>query len=274
MNEAQLAAADALWAFYAAQTADQTAGQAPADELAPAFGSLGLDDGLAVQCELFRRRQADGARLAGYKVGLTSERARKAVGSDERPFGHITKVVASRSELGVVADTGVAGQLGIGGALSVEPEMCFVLGDELAGPDLTASDVRAAVREVRAGYEINESRVALRGGLALLVADNLTNYAIVEGDVASAVLDAGDLDDTVVTVRCNGEERFCDRAGNHVDAPYASIAALAATLHRHGLSLLPDQRVITGAYARFDVSAGETWTTTYDTLGTVEVSFR
>lgn len=266
MNKAQLAAADALEAFYA--------GDLTLDELTPPFTSLTLDDGLAVQCELFGRRAAAGAQLVGYKVGLTSERARKAVGSDERPFGHISVLLTNGSTLDAVAPRSWPAQLALGGKLSVEPELCFVIGEEIAGADVSPATARSCVREVRAGYEINESRVPVGDTLALLVADNLTNYAVVEGDAAHCVLDERELDAVTVTVTCDDEERFSDTAGEHVDNPYVSIAALARTLDRHGLSLLPDQRVITGAYARFPASAGDTWTTSYDGIGTVEVSFR
>lgn len=266
MNETQLGAADALSAFYE--------GNRDLASLAPHFASLSLDDGLAVQRELFARRQAAGAQLVGYKVGLTSERARKAVGSDERPYGHITMLLDSGAELEATAPPASASQLALGGKLSVEPEMCFVIADELAGANVSAVDVRGAVSEVRAGYEINEARVKAGDSLALLVADNLTNYAIVEGEAAHGVPEPDALDDTIVTVTANGEERFSGRSADHVDNPYVSIAALVATLDRHELSLKPGQRVITGAYARFAAVTGETWTTTYEGIGAVEVSFR
>ena len=67
-------------------------------------------------------------------------------------------------------------------------------------------------------YEVNEARVAVGGNLAMLVADNLTNWAIVRGsDVAAPA--AEELDSCVVTVSCDGEERFSCTAADEVDNP-------------------------------------------------------
>ena len=40
-----------------------------------------------MQIRMLRRYEAAGATLAGWKVGLTSARARAALGADVRPFG-------------------------------------------------------------------------------------------------------------------------------------------------------------------------------------------
>ena len=52
-------------------------------------GALALDRALAVQLGLLERKVAAGDALAGWKIGLTSERARGALGVDARPFGHL-----------------------------------------------------------------------------------------------------------------------------------------------------------------------------------------
>ena len=52
-------------------------------------GQLSLQDALAVQLAVLERKKAEGQTQAGWKVGLTSDRVRKRLGSEERPFGHI-----------------------------------------------------------------------------------------------------------------------------------------------------------------------------------------
>lgn len=249
LSPAQLAAAEALSNYYA------TGGDAPT----AAFADLGFEDGLAIQCEMQRRAVSNGAVHAGWKVGLTSDRARTTVGIDDRPFGHVNRVLASPADIPSAEISKV----------SIEPEMCFVVGERIAGDDVDPASVPARISQVCAGYEVNEARVAVGGSLAMLVADNLTNWAIVRGSGVEAP-SAEELDRCVVTVSCDGEERFSCTAVDEVDNPYLSIARLAATLHRHGLALEPDQCVITGAYARFRVEAGQRWMTSYSGIGTVE----
>lgn len=249
LRPAQLAAAEALSNYYA------TGGEVPAE----AFADLGFEDGLAVQCEMQQRAVQSGAVHAGWKVGLTSDRARTTVGIDDRPFGHVNRVLESPADLPSAEISKV----------SIEPEMCFVIGERIAGDDVDPASVPARISQVCAGYEVNEARVAVGGNLAMLVADNLTNWAIVRGSGVEAP-PAEELDRCVVTVSCDGEERFSCTAVDEVDNPYLSIARLAATLHRFGLALEPGQCVITGAYARFRVEPGQRWVTSYSQIGDVE----
>ena len=249
LNPDQLAAADALTAYFA------DGGEAPVE----AFTDLGFEDGLAIQCEMQQRAVAAGAVHAGWKVGLTSDRARTTVGIDDRPFGHVNRVLASPADLPSAEIRKV----------SIEPEMCFVIGERIAGDDVEPASVPARIAQVCAGYEVNEARVAVAGNLAMLVADNLTNWAIVRGSGVDAP-PARELDRCVVTVSCDGEEQFSCTAADEVDNPYLSIARLAATLHRHGMALEPGQSVITGAYARFRAEPGQRWVTSYSGIGDVE----
>ena len=251
LNLAQLAAADALTAYLA------EGGEAPAE----AFAALGFEDGLAIQCEMQRRAVARGAVHVGWKVGLTSDRARETVGIDDRPFGHVNRVLASPADIPSAEINRV----------SIEPEMCFVIGERIEGDDVDPASVPGRISQVCAGYEVNEARVAVGGNLALLVADGLTNWAIVRGSGVEAP-PAEALDSCTVTVSCDGEERFSCTAADEVDNPYLSIARLAATLARHGMALEPGQSVITGAYARFRTEPGQHWTTTYSDIGDAEAT--
>ena len=252
MTPQQREAADALWEAY------ERGGPLP-DAL---FEPLDLDDGLAIQAEVLRRRLARGDTQVGWKVGLTSERARRQVGSESRPFGHLMQLLPSGSEL----------PAGAADAASIEPELCFTAATRIEGPDVDPRDVRRALATAAAGYELNERRAVVGGDVALLVGDNLTNWAIVEGE-GTPMVDVADIDATEVIVRCNGEERFRCTSSDEVDNPFVSIAHLAATLHRHGLAIEPGQKIITGAYCRFEIASGETWTTDYSGLGRVEITY-
>ena len=244
--------ADALWEAY------DTGGPLPL----AAFEPLDFHDGLAVQADILRRRLDRGDTQIGWKVGLTSDRARKMVGIDDRPFGHLMRLIASGATIPADAAVGA----------TIEPELCFTAAERITGADIAADEVRSKLATVAAGYELNERRAVVGGDIAALVGDNLTNWAIVEGEGAPTA-DVADIDATEIVVHCDGEERFRCRSNDEVDNPYLSISRLAATLDRYGLAIEPGHKIITGAYCRFDVEPGHTWTTHYSGLGRVEISY-
>jgi 2-keto-4-pentenoate hydratase len=224
--------------------------------------TLDLDAALAVQVRLLRRLQAQGAQLAGWKVGLTSARARAALGADVRPFGFILT--------GGVLPSGAEVPTSTIRHPSIEPEFLFTIARRLAGPDLSPDDVRAGTGHVAAGFELNERRAGTaRPDLVAMATDRMTQWGVVEG--SGTDVHGVDLDEVEVRMWCDGEERLATRSRDEVDDHWTSIARLAAELHRHGVALEPGQKVITGGLARFDLTAGQRWRAVFDGIGDVEI---
>ena len=133
LNNSQLHAADVLWDHY----------QRGADISEEAFSDLDFGDGLAIQNEIRQRRLANGATQIGWKVGLTSDRARKQVGIDDRPFGHLMQLFDSGQTLPASSVNGA----------TIEPEMCFTIGETISGPDVDPATVAKCLETVAAGYD-------------------------------------------------------------------------------------------------------------------------
>ena len=221
------------------------------------------DAGLRRQLEDLDRKLAAGARLAGWKVGLTSGTSRDAMGVGFRPFGHI---LAER-----VFPSGAALTLSDFNAIGVENEVCFTMGATLAG-EVSAAAARTAVASAAPGFEINEPRLGGSASAAARLADNLSQWGIVVG--AERPLDGIDFDALEVALQCDGGVQATVCARGHIDDHFASIAALAAQLGRFGRRLEPGQRVITGAFGRRPVTAPSRWRGNFGAaLGVVEVSF-
>ncbi|MPY93456.1 MAG: hypothetical protein GEV08_10435, partial [Acidimicrobiia bacterium] len=202
-------------------------------------GELDLDAALGVQVRLLRRREKAGERLSGWKVGLTSERARRALGADVRPFGFL---LASHTFTSGVAIEASGIRRG-----TIEPEFLFTVGERLAGPDVSPDQVRAGIRRVAAGYELNERRAGTaRPDLALMATDRMTQWGVVEGGGIDVADLTGSLDDVVVRLTEDDAPRLQARGGDEVDDHWSSIARLVAVLDEHGLALEAGQKVITG----------------------------
>jgi 2-keto-4-pentenoate hydratase len=228
-------------------------------------GTLDLGQALDVQLALLDRKLACGEELGGWKVGLTSERARTALGRDVRPFGHLLRRRILESGESIDSDDVERP--------SVEPEMCFVVDSRLEGHDVERDDIVAALAGITAGFEINERRRgSARPDFGAMVTDCLTNWGIVAGAV-TPIGDADWLADVEVRLTCNGEERYVGVSHDELDDHISSIGRLLDTLSDHGRGLEPGQKIITGAFCRFDASPGETWRADYSDIGHVEVTF-
>jgi 2-keto-4-pentenoate hydratase len=229
-------------------------------------GQLTLPDALRAQLGVRDRKAAAGARQAGWKVGLTSERVRKRYGIDARPFGHIMEpdVYESGASIATSAFRNA----------SIEPELCFTMGRRLAGPGITPDQARAAVAAVSAGFELNQNRAGGVKDFPLSVADNLSQWGIVVGDTLAPVPAGLELAALRVELRRDGAVAASAGGGAEtIDDHFLSLSLLANVLGEYGQALEPGQRVITGSFAKEDVAAGESWEARFSGIGTVSVRF-
>ncbi len=227
-----------------------------------------IDEGQTICVGLLDRLLAEGEQLGGWKLGLTSGRSRDAFGTGIRPFGFI---LASRIHPSGAILERLPG-------LGVENELCWVLAEPLAGESVTAEDARRAVAGVAPAFELNQSRLPDDAAPGLRVADNLSQWGLVVGELLS-IPGAFDLDvlleELTVTLLC--DEGFCEQvpARGHIDDHFESLARLARELARFGRSLAPGEHVITGAYTRQRVEHPATWRGEFGAiLGDVEITFR
>jgi 2-keto-4-pentenoate hydratase len=226
--------------------------------------SLGMADGYAIQQELVRLLLADGDRVIGYKVGLTSVPMQKMIGVDSPDYG---PVLAST----VYAD-GATVPLSAFIAPKVEAEIVFTLGTRLQGPGVTVDQARAAITGASAGLEIVDSRIAdWRIKLADTVADLASNGAMATA-AGSVPIDGFDPRLTGMVMTRNGELVDTAAGAAALGDPVAVVAWLANTLGEHGVALEPDHVVMTGAlHAAVPLSAGDVFTAEFDRLGSVSI---
>lgn len=226
----------ASWARYL-QKAVTERREVPA--ITAQLDELSIDDAYAIQDALVAAWVEGGDRIAGHKLGLTSKAKQEQMGVDEPAYG----VVLGSSVLGPAAEVAVDELI----HPRVEPEIVFVLGAELSGPDVTAADVLAATETIVGGIEVIDSRYE-RFSFTLpdVIADQTSaariavgSGGIVPGDVDPATIECTFTVDGVVTGTATGAALLGDPAG--------CVALLVHHLARSGRGLEAGAVVPAGA---------------------------
>jgi 2-keto-4-pentenoate hydratase len=225
---------------------------------------LGMADGYAVQQELTRLLLADGDRIVGYKVGLTSKPMQQMIGVDEPDYGPVlASTVYSDGDI-VSAGSFIQPKL--------EAEIAFVLGSPLAGPDVSVLDARRAIAGMTAAVEIVDSRFAdWRIKLADTVADLASNGAVA---VSSRLVPLEGVDPRLIGMVLTRQGELIDTGAGAaaLGDPVKVVAWLANTLGEMGVKLEAGHLIMTGAlHAAVPMRAGDVFRADFDRLGPLTV---
>ncbi|WP_019547385.1 2-keto-4-pentenoate hydratase [Streptomyces sulphureus] len=253
------AAAEALWTAERERT--------PVEPLRESHPGIDVVDAYEIQLANIRRRTAQGARVHGHKVGLSSAAMQQMMGVDEPDYGHLLSDMVL--DAGEPVDTSRYLQP------RVEVEVGFVLGAALPGEGCTEDDVRAATAYVVPAIELIDSRIEdWRIGLADTVADNASSAGVVLGE-ARAPLSALDVADVDAVLHRGGEEVARGNTSAVLGDPTTAVAWLARKVAGFGVRLEAGHLVLPGSCTRaWDVRPGDDVRAEFDGLGSVSVRFR
>jgi 2-oxo-3-hexenedioate decarboxylase len=224
----------------------------------------GLDVALGYAVQAALREQA--GPLAGWKLGVTSRAKQAQVGVDEPVRGFLTMAMA----------LGPGEPLATGELIQprAEPEIAFVLGQDLTGRRVAAADVLAATAGVAPAIEVLDSRYRdYRFTLPDVVADNTSAGRFLVGEpVPPAELD---LRLVGVVLERNGEVLATAAGAASMGHPAAAVAWLVRSLAADGEGLQAGQVVLSGGLtAAVPVTAGDRVAVRVDRLGSVELACR
>lgn len=237
----------------------------PVPPLVETHPGMEIADAYEVQRLVRRAWLDDGARLAGRKVGLTSQAMQEMLGVDQPDFGFLLESMLVSSGHSIPCANLIAPR--------VEAEIAFFLADAVAGPGVERDQVLDATEAVAPALEVIDSRVAdWRITIVDTIADNASSGMAVLGE--RHPLDGLDLAAEEMTLDVDGEQvSGSGRAvlGSH---PADAIAWLANTLADFGERIEAGEVVIPGAMARaLPVHAGSRGVARFSTLGEVSAVF-
>jgi 2-keto-4-pentenoate hydratase len=250
----------------AADLAQAERTRVPISPLTSAHPDIDVVDAYEIQLINIRQRVAEGARVVGHKVGLSSAAMQQMMGVDEPDYGHLL------DEMQVFEETAVPTAKYL--YPRVEVEVGFVLAADLPGAGCTEADVVAATGALVPSIELIDTRITdWRIKLCDTIADNASSAGFVLGRarVSPADVDITSIDATLIR---NGEvvAKGCSDAvlGN----PVTAVAWLARKVEGFGVRLKAGDVVLPGSCTRaIDARAHDEFVAEFDHLGSVRLSF-
>lgn len=227
----------------------------------------GVDDAYAIQQEVLARRSAEGARVIGRKIGLTSPAVQEQMGVDQPDFGVLLSGTAFGDAQPIPA--------GLLLQPRVEAEVAFVLGEDLDAVELTTADVMRATDFVVAAIEVVDSRIeGWDISIVDTIADNASSGVFVLGGAPRRLTDVDDLRDASMSLRCDGEELSVGRGEYCLGHPVNAVTWLANVVARRGAPLRAGEIVLSGSLGPLVAAeAGRTYDATISGLGSVRAVF-
>ena len=230
------------------------------------YPKIDTDEAYKIQLALIEMKLADGAKVVGKKIGLTSKAMQKMLNVDQPDYGHILDTMVLQDS----ADFRVGELI----QPKIEPEIAFIIDRELKGPGVTPSQVMAATRFVVPALEIIDSRIeGWKIKLCDTIADNASSARVVLGNSRRRV-DERDLKLVGMILEKNGDIVQTGAGGAVLGHPAAAVAWLANAVGQFGVSLSAGDIIMPGALCgAVDVGAGDLLTASFDGLGSVSVHF-
>ena len=250
----------------AADLAEAERTRVPIAPLTDRNPTIDVVDAYEIQLINIRQRVAEGARVVGHKVGLSSKAMQQMMGVDEPDYGHLLDEMQAFEDTPVKAGSYLYPR--------VEVEVGFVLAEDLPGAECTEDDVLAATAAFAPSIELIDTRITdWKIKLCDTIADNASSAGFVlgAGRVAPETVDIQSID--AVLTR-NGEVVASGRSDAVLGNPVTAVAWLARKVESFGVRLRKGDIVLPGSCTRaIDARPGDHFVAEFDGLGSVRLTF-
>lgn len=236
------------------------------------YPGMDLDDAYAVQRGWVERKLAEGRRVVGYKIGLTSRAMQLAMKIDTPDYGVLLDdmLFPNRGTIEVSRFTD----------LRVEVEFAFVMKAPLRGADVSLGQVLDATDYVVPALELIAARsfrtdpaTAYTRTVVDTIADNAGNAGVIVGDVRTKPADI-DLRWAGAMLFLNGEIEETGLGAGVMNHPGHGISWVCKRFAPRGIGLEPGQLILSGSFTRpVMVRAGDHIRADYGPLGIIDAYF-
>ncbi len=244
----------------------------PIDPVTVEYPDLSIDDAYAIQRAWVELQIADGAKLVGRKIGLTSRAMQQQMKIDEPDFGALLDymIMASGVELSHAAFVDP----------KLEVEVAFVIGKRLSGDSVTVEEVLDATDYIQPALELIDARsyrihpdTKRTRTIVDTIADNAADAGAILGGEKVKPADV-DMRWIGAIFSCNGVVEETGLAAGVLGHPANGIAWVARRIAPYGLAIEPGQIILAGSFTRASATRrGDHFIADYGPLGTVTCNF-
>jgi len=240
------------------------------------FPGMTIEDGYRVSRAWVALQLAEGRKVIGHKIGLTSRAMQQASQIDEPDYGTLLDNMLYTCKPGHVLNIAHTDFV----VPRVEVELAFVLKKDLQGPDVTVDQVLAATDYVTPAIEIIDSRIEqfdrhtkVMRKVFDTISDNAANAGIVVGAEKVNPLTTN-LPWCGAILKLNGVVEETGLAAGVQGHPAVGIAWLANKLAPWGEHLKAGQIVLAGSFTKpVPAKVGDVFDADYGPLGRLQFQF-
>src|SRR4029077_18866903 len=237
----------------------------PITQLSSVWPAITFEDAYAIQNEVQSQKMAEGRKLIGHKVGLTSKAMQRSSEINEPDYGHLLDDMMIADGARVPHENYCRPR--------VEIELAFVLGKQLKGPGIGLTDVLRATEYVVPAIELVDAGLQDPRKIFDTVSDNGAGAGIVIGGRPVGPMDV-DLRFVGGIMYRNAEIEETGVAAGVLGHPALGVAWLANKLGQHGVALEPGHLVLAGSFTRVvHARKGDTLHADFGQLGGIALQF-
>jgi 2-oxo-hept-3-ene-1,7-dioate hydratase len=237
-----------------------------------AHPQMTIEDAYAVQRAWVARKVADGRRLIGHKIGLTSRAMQRSSNITEPDYGALLDDMLFEDGQDIPFQRFITPR--------VEVELAFILKDRLEGPGCTLFDVLKATDYITPAVEIIDARIqqvdpetGVTRKVFDTISDNAANAGLVLGG-RPVKPDAVDLRWVSALLFRNGAIEESGVAAAVLGHPAKGPAWLANKLAPYGERLEAGEIILGGSFtAPVPARPGDSFHVDYGPLGSISVRF-
>jgi len=238
----------------------------PIQALTERFTGVSYEDAYAIQLKTFDTYVKGGAVIVGKKIGLTSKAMQDQMNIREPDYGMITDRMVAREGAPIQMSSLILPK--------IEPELAFLLKEDLKGPGINVANVIEATEGVMPAFEVIDSRYRdWKITVIDSISDNASAGVMILGGKLTPIKDI-DLRYVGMVLEKNGTLVSTGAAAAVLGNPAQSVAWLANKLTEYGITLKKGEFVMSGSLVQaVTVEAGSSLRATFDRIGSVSVCF-
>ena len=232
-------------------------------QLSQTHVDMTIEDAYDVQKRWAAMRVANGTRIIGRKIGLTSRAMQMASKMTEPDYGMVFDDRLFKDGAQVPASLFIKPRL--------ETELAFIMGEDLKGIGCQMHDVMRATEFVSPALEIIDYRTEVPRAIVDTIADNAAFGAIVLGGRIFRPFDI-DVRWVAATLSKNAVIEESGVSAAILGHPAAGLAWLVNKLAPLGDGLKKGDIVLAGSFTRpVDIAAGDVIHADYGSLGAISI---